>query len=76
MEEFLHYVVGELIEYPEDLVVTHATDGDKTTYYLAMRKADVPKVIGKGGHTIHALRTLIHASAQKKGLHAGLEILE
>lgn len=76
MEEFLHFVVGRLIEYPDELVVTHATDGEKTTYYLAMRQSDVPKVIGKAGHTIQALRTLLHASAQKKGVLVGLEILE
>jgi predicted RNA-binding protein YlqC (UPF0109 family) len=36
----------------------------------------VPKVIGKSGHTIQALRTLLNASASKRGLKAGLEILE
>lgn len=76
VEEFLHYVVGRLIEYPDELVITHSTDGDRTIYYLAMRQSDVPKVIGKGGHTIQALRTLLHASAQKKGIRVGLEILE
>jgi Predicted RNA-binding protein (contains KH domain) len=76
VEEFLHYVVGRLIEYPDELVVTHSIEGDRTIYYLAMRQTDLPKVIGKGGHTIQALRTLLQASAQKKGVRVGLEILE
>ncbi len=76
MEEFLEYVVGKLIEYPDELVVTHSEAEGRTVYYLAMRKSDVPKVIGKGGHTIQALRTLLNASAQKKGIKVGLEIIE
>jgi len=76
VEEFLEYVVGKLIEYPDELVVTHSEAEGRTVYYLAMRKSDVPKVIGKGGHTIQALRTLLNASAQKKGIKVGLEIIE
>jgi predicted RNA-binding protein YlqC (UPF0109 family) len=41
-----------------------------------MRKTDLPKVIGKGGHTIQALRSLLQASAQKKGIRVGLEVIE
>lgn len=76
MEEFLHYVVGKLVEYPDEVVVTRKEDGDKTVFLLAARKSDLPKIIGKGGHTIQALRTLMHASAQKKGQRVALEILE
>ncbi len=76
MEEFLHYVVGKLVEYPDEIVVTRKEEGDKTVFLLAARKSDLPKIIGKGGHTIQALRTLMHASAQKKGQHIALEILE
>ncbi len=76
MEEFLRYVVGKLIEFPDELVITRTEDGDKAVFHLAMRKTDLPKVIGKGGHTIQALRELLQASARKKGLRVGLEIIE
>ncbi|MDD5199792.1 MAG: KH domain-containing protein [Terrimicrobiaceae bacterium] len=76
MEEFLRYVVGKLVEFPDELVITHAEAGDKTVFYLVMRPSDRPKVIGKGGHTIQALRNLLQASAQKKGIRVGLEIIE
>ncbi|MGH8045989.1 MAG: KH domain-containing protein, partial [Chthoniobacterales bacterium] len=65
MEEFLRYIVGRLIEYPDELIVTHQETEGRTVYLLAMRKTDLPKVIGKSGHTIQALRTLLQASAQK-----------
>ncbi len=70
VEEFLRYVVGKLIDYPDELIVTQKEADGAITYYLAMRKTDLPKVIGKGGHTIQALRSLLQASAQKKG-HQG-----
>ncbi|HEY8899674.1 MAG TPA: KH domain-containing protein [Chthoniobacterales bacterium] len=76
MEEFLRYVVGKLIEYPDELLITRTEDGDKSVFHLAMRKTDLPKVIGKGGHTIQALRELLQASARKKGIRVGLEIIE
>ena len=76
MEEFLRYVVGQLIDYPDELIVTHKEADGQTVYYLGMRKTDLPKVIGKGGHTIQALRGLLQASAQKKGIRAGLEVIE
>ena len=76
MEAFLRYIIEKLIEFPDELVVTSKEADDRVVYYLAMRKTDLPKVIGKGGHTIQALRTLLQASGQKKGLRVGLEVLE
>lgn len=76
MEEFLRYAIGQLVEYPDELVLTRSELPGKTVFHAALRKSDVPKVIGKGGHTIQALRTLLHASALKKGLRVELEIIE
>jgi predicted RNA-binding protein YlqC (UPF0109 family) len=41
-----------------------------------VRQSDVPKVIGKSGHTIRALRTLLSASASKRDLTASLDLIE
>jgi predicted RNA-binding protein YlqC (UPF0109 family) len=76
VDEFLRFVVGRLIEYPDELIITHHEAEGRLVYYLGMRKTDLPRVIGKGGHTIQALRTLLQASAQKKGISVGLEIIE
>jgi uncharacterized protein len=76
MEEFLRFVLGQLLEFPEDIVLTKTETPDRVVFHLAVRKSDLPRVIGKSGHTIQALRTLLAASAEKRGLKAGLEILE
>ena len=76
MEEFLRFVIGELVEFPEELVIQKTESSGRITFHLAMRKTDLPRVIGKGGHTIQALRTLLNASAEKRALRVHLEIIE
>lgn len=76
MEEFLRFVLSRLAEFPEEIVLTKTESPEKVIFHVAARKTDVPKIIGKGGHTIQAIRTLLNASAQKRGIKASLEILE
>ncbi len=76
MEEFLRFVIDRLVEFPEEVVLTKTESPDKVIFHIAARKTDVPKIIGKGGHTIQAIRTLLNAAAQKRGIKASLEILE
>jgi len=76
MDEFLRYVVQQLAEYPDEVVIEHRQDWDKTTYFLSMRQTDVGRLIGKGGSTIQAIRELLRASAEKDGRNIAVEILE
>jgi hypothetical protein len=76
MEEFLRYVIGSLVEYPDDVVFTRTDTPERVTFHVAMRRSDLPRVIGKGGHTIQALRTLLGAAASKRGIKSALEIIE
>lgn len=76
MEEFLRFVLGELVEFPDDLVISRAESAGQTVFHVAARRSDIPKIIGKGGATIHAIRALLEASARKRGQTARLEIIE
>lgn len=76
MEEFLRYVIGSLVEFPDEVVFTKTESPERIIFHVAMRKTDLPRIIGKGGHTIQALRTLLNAAAQKRGTQASLEIIE
>jgi predicted RNA-binding protein YlqC (UPF0109 family) len=76
MDEFLRYVVQHLVEYPDEVTITHREESGKTTYFLSMRQTDVGRLIGKGGSTIQAIRELLRAAAEKEGMKVGLEILE
>jgi predicted RNA-binding protein YlqC (UPF0109 family) len=76
MDEFLRYVVQQLVEYPDEVTITHREESGKVTDLLSMRQTDVGRLIGKGGSTIQAIRELLRAAAEKEGKKAGLEILE
>jgi predicted RNA-binding protein YlqC (UPF0109 family) len=76
MDEFLRYVVQQLVEYPDEVTITHREESGKVTYLLSMRQTDVGRLIGKGGSTIQAIRELLRAAAEKEGKKVGLEILE
>jgi len=76
MEEFLRYVIGSLVEFPDEVVFTKTETEGRVIFHVAMRQTDIPKVIGKGGHTIQALRSLLQAAAAKRDCSASLEIIE
>lgn len=76
MEEFLRYVLGSLVEFPEDVVIKKMETSSALRIFVAARPSDMPKIIGKNGNTIRALRTLLNASAEKSNMTATLEIIE
>ena len=76
MKEFLEYVVGQLIDHPEELIL-HDEDRDGTRRFrLELPHSEVGKVIGKQGHTIRALRNLLTSTASRHGVRATLDIVE
>jgi predicted RNA-binding protein YlqC (UPF0109 family) len=76
MEEFLRYVIGSLVEFPEDVVIKKTETPGRTVFHVAARSSDIPRIVGKGGHTIRALRNLLSASARKRNQSASLELIE
>ena len=74
MEEFLRYVVGNLVENPDEVVLTQTQTAHKITFRLRLRKSEVGKVIGRQGRTVAAIRTLLAAGAARHGQKAILQI--
>jgi len=76
MREFLEFVIRQLLEFPDDAVLTEIPSGRMTTFRLQLRQSDVGRVIGRNGQTIHAIRALLASSAARHGQRALLEIVE
>jgi predicted RNA-binding protein YlqC (UPF0109 family) len=76
MEEFLRFVLRQLVDYPDEVVLVRTVSGKRTTFHLRLRQSDVGKVIGKHGQTIIAIRNLLNAAAARHGEKATLEIIE
>ena len=76
MEEFLHYVIGNLTGNPEEMVLSHSETPRKITFRLRLPEGDVGKVIGRQGRTIAAIRNILAAGAARHGQKAILQVDE
>ncbi len=76
METFLEFVIKQLVEAPEEVLVTRVEQGPKLIFKVEMRKSDVGKVIGRNGHTITAVRNLLNAAASRTKQQVFLQIVE
>ena len=76
MERFLDFVLRQLVDFPDEVVIIREDIAKKTIFRLQMRKADIGKVVGKHGQTIAAIRNLLDAAAAKHGGRATVEIIE
>jgi hypothetical protein len=75
MKHFLEFVVRSLVDNPDDVQISEVSDEKETGYRIGLHPADVGLVIGKGGRTISAIRSLINA-ANKAGNHLAVEVVE
>ena len=75
LKEYLMYVVASLIEHPQQasIAIGHNASG-ATTFRVQLAQDDVKRVIGKHGHTISAIRSLLNVAADKHGIKATLKV--
>jgi uncharacterized protein len=76
VKEFLEFIVRQLVDYPDEMMLLEIPSGKTTIFKLQLRQSDVGRVIGRNGQTIHAIRALLASSAARHGQRATLEILE
>lgn len=76
MREFLEFVIRQLIEFPDEMMLTEIPGGKMTSFKLQLRQSDVGRIIGRNGQTIQAIRALLNGSASRHGQRATLEIVE
>ena len=76
MKELIDYIVRQLIDHPETLEVTEVEGARTTIYELRCHPDDVGKVIGKGGKTVGAIRTLLSTVAARQNLRVHFEVVE
>ena len=66
MRELLEYLVGALVDKPEAVKVEEFEEDDGTLVFeLSVDDDDYGRVIGRGGRTAQALRTVVKAAAVK-----------
>jgi uncharacterized protein len=75
MKHFLDFVVRSLVDNPDDVQISEVSRPGETIYRVGLHPADVGLVIGKGGHTIGSIRSLVTA-ANKGTDHLAVEVVE
>ena len=75
LREYLSYVVAHLIDQPQQasIAIGHSPGG-ATTYRIQVAQEDVKRIIGKHGHTLSAIRSLLHTAAEKHGIKVSLKV--
>jgi predicted RNA-binding protein YlqC (UPF0109 family) len=75
LREYLSYVVAHLIDQPQQasIAIGHSANG-ATSFRIQVAQDDVKRIIGKHGHTLSAIRSLLHTAADKHGIRVSLKV--
>ena len=77
MKELLEYLAKALVEEPEAVEVVQFEEEDGTVVLeLSVADDDYGKVIGRGGRTAAALRTVVKAAAVKENRRVLVDIVD
>jgi uncharacterized protein len=75
-QEFLEYVVRELVDTPEAVKVERKVDEMGVLLSLRIDPADMGKIIGRNGNTAKAIRSLLRVVGLKNQARVNLKIEE
>jgi hypothetical protein len=67
MKDLLELFVRGLVSDPRRVVVRETSSDEGTEFLVEVGPADRGRVIGRGGRTVDALRTLMAAVAERRG---------
>jgi uncharacterized protein len=77
VQELLTYLVEGLVDDPDEVSVEQFEEDDGTVVLeLAVAAEDYGKVIGRGGRTAQALRTVVRAAATSAQCRVLLDIVD
>jgi uncharacterized protein len=76
MKELLEYLARGLVANPDEVHVEAVDDGDATVLELSVAEDDYGTVIGRGGRTAAALRTVVKSAGVKQKRRVFLDIVD
>jgi predicted RNA-binding protein YlqC (UPF0109 family) len=75
-KEFLEYIVKNLVDHPEAVKIERKIDEMGVLLSLSVHPEDMGQVIGKGGSTVRAIRSLVRIVGLKNRARVNLKIEE
>ncbi len=76
LAELIRFLAVNLVDRPDEVRVELVEERTANVYELEVAEADLGKVIGRGGKTARALRTVVQAVAPRSRKRTLVEILE
>jgi uncharacterized protein len=77
VEELLEYLARSLVDRPDEVSVESFEEDDGTVVLeLSVADDDAGQVIGRGGRTVAALRTVVKAAAVREGHRVLLDVVD
>ena len=76
IEGLLRFVTTNIVADPDVVEVTLVEERDANVYEIEVGDDDLGKIIGRGGKTARAIRSLVNVVAPRPGKRTLVEILE
>jgi len=76
VQALVEHLARGLVDEPDAVEVTMVEERDAFVYEIDVGQQDLGKIIGKGGKTARAIRTLVNAVAPRSRKRTLVEILE
>ena len=74
--DFVEYVVKQMVDNPDKVMVTRTVDDMGVLITLTVDKSDMGKIIGKSGQTAKSLRVLLRMIGSRSNERVNLKIAE
>ncbi|MGG3572068.1 KH domain-containing protein [Bacillus gobiensis] len=74
LEELITAIVTPLVDHPEEIRVEMVEKSHNVSLSLSVSEHDIGKIIGKGGRTAQAIRSVLAAAGARSSKKIRLEI--
>ncbi len=76
MKELIEFIVKNLVEKPDEVLVTVENHGSELVVRVVVAESDIGKVIGRSGKVANAIRTVARTCATKQNKHVSIKFTE
>lgn len=76
VKEMLAYIVENLVEHPEEIVINQVENHDTVVFQLKVAPSDMGKVIGRQGRIAKEIRVLVKNAGMRDNKRILVDILD
>jgi uncharacterized protein len=73
VRDLVEFLCRELVDDPDAVQVSESNDDRGLLLRVRVGEGELGRVIGRGGRTAKAIRTVVRAAATKQGTHAAVD---